>query len=223
MNPQSPLRTPVSPESLRILLADDHEIFRQGVRLLLEREGFQLVGEAADGEEAVQLAQTLDPDVAILDLGMPGLNGIDAARRIREYAPHTQTILLTMYEDETYIVEALRAGMHGYVLKSQTATDLIDTIKEVARGAVLVTPGMSAAAADAYASGETSSRGTLTEREQEIVKMIAEGKTNRIIADALGLSVKTIESHRSKIMQKLNIHRTAELIRYSIRHQLISP
>lgn len=222
MNPPPP-PIPVSPESLRILLADDHEIFRQGVRVLLEREGFQLVGEAADGEEAVQLAQTLDPDVAILDLGMPGLNGIDAARRIRQFAPHTQTILLTMYEDETYLIEALRAGMHGYVLKSQTATALIETIKEVARGAMLVTPGISPAAVDAYASGGTSSRGTLTEREQEIVKMIADGKTNRVIADALGLSVKTIESHRSKIMEKLNIHRTAELIRYSIRHQLISP
>jgi DNA-binding NarL/FixJ family response regulator len=128
-----------------------------------------------------------------------------------------------MYEDETYIIEALRAGMHGYVRKSQTATDLIETIKGVARGAVLLSQAISPAAVDTYASGGTSSRGALTGREQQILKMIAEGKTNRAIADALGLSVKTVESHRSKIMQKLNIHRTAELIRYSIRHKIISP
>lgn len=207
---------------MRVLIADDHKIFRQGLRILLQQQGMEVVGEAADGREAVQLAQALQPDVAILDYGMPVLNGIDAAREIRRNTPRTQTILLTMYEDESAnAIEALRAGVHGYVLKSEDADDLMKTIHEVARGAIHLSTAIPQAAFEGYGAGGRPPGDSLTERERQVLQLIAEGKSSRVISEALSLSIKTVESHRSRIMHKLNVHRAAELIRYAVRHHLV--
>lgn len=215
---------PPQESPLRVLLADDHMIFRQGLRLLLQRQGMDVVAEAGDGLEAVQLAQAQRPDVAVLDYGMPGLNGIAAAREILKRSPRTQTILLSMYEDEeANALEALRAGMHGYVLKSQGAEELVNTIREVSRGAIHISSGATQAALDAYGNGAKVLPDPLTERERQILLMIADGKTSRDISAALLLSAKTVESHRSHIMHKLKIHRTADLIRYAVRRHLVRP
>lgn len=209
---------------MRLLVADDHTIFRQGLLLLLQRQGMEVVAETGDGLEAVQLAQAQRPDVAVLDYGMPGLNGIAAAREIHKRSPRTQTVLLSMYEDEeANALEALRAGMHGYVLKSQGADELVNTIREVSRGAIHISSGVTRAALDAYGSGAKALPDPLTERERQILLLIADGKTSRDISAALQLSAKTVESHRSHIMHKLKIHRTADLIRYAVRRHLVSP
>jgi DNA-binding NarL/FixJ family response regulator len=208
---------------VRVLLADDHGIFRQGLSVLLQQEGFEVVGEAATGTEAVRAAQALRPQVAIIDYGMPGMNGIDVARELQKASPETQTILLTMQEDNASAVEALRAGMHGYVYKSQTAAELIGTIREVARGAIHYSAGLPLAAVEPYGRGGSADPDPLTERERQVLRMIAGGITTRMIAQELGLSAKTVESHRSRIMHKLHMHRAADLIRYAIRRQLISP
>lgn len=210
-------------ETTRVVLADDHKIFRQALRALMQREGIDVVGEASDGEEAVQMSQAFMPDVTVLDFGMPGLNGIDAARKIHEASPKTQTVLLTMHEDESLALEALRAGMHGYLQKSQPADELVTTVQEVARGAIHVSGGMSQTAITAYATGAKVSADPLTAREREVLRHIAEGKSTRQIAKTLKLSPKTVESHRNRLMQKLDVHGTAALTRYAIRRHLIQP
>jgi two-component system, NarL family, response regulator NreC len=210
-------------ETTRVVLADDHKIFRQALRALMQREGIEVVGEASDGEEAVQMTQAFHPDVTVLDFGMPGLNGIDAARKIHEASPDTQTVLLTMHEDESLALEALRAGMHGFLQKSQPADELVTTVQEVARGAIHVSGGMSKSAITAYATGQKTSPDPLTAREREVLRLIAEGKTTRQIARMLRLSPKTVESHRNRLMQKLDIHGTAALTRYAVRRHLIQP
>lgn len=209
-------------KTVRVLLADDHSIFRQSLSMLLEQEGFEVVGEASGGLEAVLKAEALHPDVAVLDYGMPGMNGIDVARELQRSAPGTQTILLTTQEDNASAVEALQAGMHGYLYKSQTAEELVSTVREVARGAIHFNTRLPPKAIDAYASNRDQEPDLLTERERQVLQLIATGRTARDIARILGLSAKTVESHRSRIMQKLHVHRAAELIRYAIRHQLIS-
>jgi len=206
-----------------ILLADDHPMFRQGLKTLLEREGFDIVAEASDGHEAVRLARQLNPRVAVLDIGMPLLNGIDAARDIHKHAPETEVVLLTMYEEEAYVLEALRAGVRGYVLKAQAAEDLLVAIREVLRGAVYLSPGISQAVVDAYMGKSELPIDPLTDRERQVLQLVAEGKTTKAVAEILGLSVKTADSHRTRIMQKLKIHETATLVRYAIRHGLIKP
>lgn len=211
----------VQPHALRILLADDHAVFRQGLSALLQRAGFVVAGEASDGIAAVRLVQTLRPDVALLDSAMPGLDGIEAAREIHKLAPHTQTILLTMHEEHVSAMEALRAGMHGYIYKSQTADDLITTIREVAKGAVHFSAGATQLEMAEPPTGGKQDDEPLTERERQVLIMIASGSTTRDIAQALGLSPKTVESHRNRIMHKLNIHRAAELIRYAVRRHII--
>lgn len=208
---------------LRILLADDHAVFRQSVRLILERASFHVIAEASDGAEAVRLAARFNPDIAILDFSMPELNGIDAAEKIRDICPVTRTILLTMHEGRQYTNEALHAGMLGVVLKSQTASDLVRVVQEVARGALHISPAFSSSVIEAMDIPGRAVHKALTMRERQILQMISDGKTNREMAKELELSPKTIDSHRSKIMQKLNIHRTAELILYSVRHHLIEP
>jgi DNA-binding NarL/FixJ family response regulator len=214
---------PVTDEPVSVLLADDHGIFRQGLAMLLQQEGFEVIAEAATGPEALRAARTLHPQVAILDYGMPGMNGIDVARELQKSSPDIHSILLTMHEDNVSAVEALRAGMHGYVYKSQTATELIGTVREVARGAIHFSAGLPPTAVEAYVSGSPSDPDPLTERERQVLRLIATGNTTRMIAQELGLSPKTIESHRSRIMHKLHIHRAAELIRYAIRRKLITP
>lgn len=208
---------------VRILLADDHGIFRQGVKSLLEREGFEVVAEAGDGREAVRLAQEMSPDVAILDLAMPLLNGLDAAEEIVKVSPRTRTILLTMYSEDPYIAKALQAGIRGYVLKSQTAGDLTQAIQEVIRGGIYLSPGVSRAIVQAYLAKNDIPPNPLTSRERQVLQLIAEGKTTKEVAQLLGISFKTAESHRTRIMAKLDIHETAGLVRYAIREGLIQP
>lgn len=206
---------------LRIILADDHLIVRQGLRTLLEQETYSVVGEAADGREAIRLAQQLQPDVAVLDLAMPLLNGLDAAREISKISPQTRTILLTMHTEDPYVMEALRAGVRGYLLKTQAAQDLIQAVKEVSRGAMYLSPGISGAVVEAYLAKSELPPDPLTLREREVLQLIAEGKTTKEVAAILGVSVKTAESHRTRIMEKLQVHETASLVRYAIRRGLI--
>jgi len=196
-------------------------MFRQGLRALLEREGYEVVAEAADGHEALKLARELTPDVAVLDLGMPLMNGIDAAREIQKRSPQTRVVLLTMYEEDAYVLEALRAGIRGYVLKAQAAADLVGAIREVMRGAVYLSPGISETVVNAYRAKSDLPPDPLTDRERQVLQLIAEGKTTKEAAEVLGLSAKTADSHRTRIMQKLEIHETAGLVRYAIRRGFI--
>lgn len=207
----------------RVILVDDHSMFRQGLHAILEAQDFTIAGEGSDGREAVRLARKLDPDVAILDISMPLLNGIDAAREIHRLAPRTQVVLLTMYKEDAYVLEALRAGIRGYVLKAQAASDLVSAVREVMRGSVYLSPGISEAVVNAYMSQSTPSPEPLSTRERQVLQLVAEGKTTKQIAAILSLSVKTADSHRTRIMKKLDIHETASLVRYAIRRGLIQP
>ena len=209
--------------SLHILLADDHPIVRQGLKLLLEREGFTVVGEASDGREAVGLAQALCPDIALLDFTMPLLNGIDAGRAILQTAPKTKLVLLTMHAEDHHVLEALRAGFKGYVLKTKAAEELVQAIQEVSRGKLYLTPGVSEAVVHAYLAKSELPPEPLSLREREVLQLIAEGKTTKEVAVVLGVSAKTVESHRTRLMAKLNIHETASLVRYAIRRGLVQP
>lgn len=206
---------------VRILLADDHPIFRQGVRSLLEREGLTVEGEAGDGRTATALAAAIFPDVAVLDLGMPLLNGLDAAREIGHASPHTRVVLLTMHTEDPYVIRALQAGVRGYVLKSQAVEDLVQAIREVSRGGIYLSPGVSRTLVDAYLMRRNPDPDPLTRRERQVLQLIAEGKTTKEIASLLTVSVKTAESHRMRLMAKLDIHETAGLVRYAIRQGLV--
>ena len=208
---------------LRIILADDHSIVRQGLRLLLEREGMQVVAEAADGREAVQLAQAHKPDVAVLDLMMPLLNGLEAGRAILHSGAAKGAILLTMHTQEHQIATALRAGIRGYVLKTQAGDDLVHAIRDVFRGEIYLSPGVSQVVVDGYLHGGLPAADTLSPRERQVLQLVAEGKTSKEIATILGLTVKTAESYRAKLMEKLDLHETAALVRYAIRHGIIDP
>lgn len=207
----------------RIVLADDHVLVRQGLKSLLEREHFQVMAEASDGQDAVRLTEAHQPDIAILDISMPTLNGIDAARGLSRSAPKTKVILLTQHEEEQYIHEALEAGVKGYVLKNQVANDLIQAIRQVCRGEFYLSPGISRAVMEAYRNKSERPADPLTVRERQVLQLIAEGKSTRDTASVLGISVKTAESHRMRLMQKLNIHETASLVRYAVRRGLIQP
>lgn len=209
--------------SLRVLLADDHCLVRQGLRALLERAGFEVIGEASDGTEAVRLAQAHTPHVAVLDLTMPNLNGLEAARQILHSSEgKTTVILLTMHTAEHHVAAALRAGVRGYLLKTAAAEDLVHAIREVARGQVFLSPEVSRFVVEGYLTGASVSD-PLAPREREVLQLIAEGKTSKEIAEKLGLTVKTAESYRTNIMEKLDIHETAGLVRYAIRRGLITP
>jgi len=207
----------------RILLADDHVIVRQGFRALLEREGLEVVAEAADGYEAVRLASDLRPEVAILDFAMPLLNGLDAAKQIRLRSPGTRMILLTVHTEDHYVLEALQAGVHGYVVKTQAASDLVQAIRSIGGQAIYLSPTISRAVVEAYFEKAAPPGDVLSSRERQVLQLVAEGKTTKEIAAVLGISVKTADSHRSRIMRKLNIHETAGLVRFAIRRGLINP
>jgi two-component system, NarL family, response regulator NreC len=209
--------------SPRILLADDHQIVRQGIESLLEREGFAVIGKASDGVEAVRLARQFHPDVAVLDLAMPLLNGIAAAREILRDRPEIRPILLTMYTEDSFVLEALRAGIRGYILKTQMAEDLVGAIHAVVRGRVYLSPMISDTVVQAYLSKGDLPPDSLSPREAQVLQLIAEGKSTKDAAGVLGISCKTVESHRQRIMTKLDIHDVAGLVRHAIRRGLVRP
>ncbi|MBV9723747.1 MAG: response regulator transcription factor [Gammaproteobacteria bacterium] len=202
--------------TIRLVLADDHVLVRQGLRKLLEAAGFVVAGEAGDGLEAVHLVRRENPDVAIIDIGMPQFNGLSAALELTHTQPHVRLIMLTQHDQPQYVAEALRCGVKGYVLKNQAARDLVRAIEGVCRGEVYLSPGVSSAIAEAYASQDPTVDG-LSVRERQVLQLIAEGSSTKDIAARLGISAKTVESHRSKLMRKLDIHDTAGLVRYAIR------
>ena len=206
---------------LRVLLADDHAMFLQGLRSLLERDGIEVAGEALDGREAVRLAGQLSPDVAVLDLSMPLLNGLDAAREIRKVSPDTKLIILTRHTEEQYVIEALRAGVNGYLLKTKAAAVLVQAIKDISTGSLYVSHALSPDVLQAYLAREELRTSALSGREREVLQLIAEGKSMKEIAALLGISVKTVETHRMRLMEKLHIHETAGLVRYAIRQGMI--
>jgi DNA-binding NarL/FixJ family response regulator len=211
------------PVPLRVLLADDHVLVRDGIKVTLEVNGFNIVGEASEGREAVKMVRELKPDVAVFDVSMPGLNGVDAARIALKELPGLKVVLLTVHTENEYVDEALRAGVSGYVLKKQATADLIRAIQEVSLGNIYLSPGISRAVMEAFRSGQQLASRTLTAREREVLQLIAEGRTTKEIGSVLGISVKTAETHRSRVMDKLEIRDTAGLVRYAIRMGLISP
>lgn len=206
-----------------VILADDHLMVRQAIRTMLEREGFSVVGEASNGHEAIRLARQLRPMVAILDYGMPLLNGIDAAVEIQKQAPQTQVVMLTMYDDDTQALEALKNGIRGYVLKTQASPDLVTALQEVMLGEVYLSPRISGTVVRSLVSGHELPDELLTSRERQVLQLIAEGRTTKEIAGLLNVSVKTAESHRSHIMQRLDMHNIAGLVRYAIKRGMIDP
>jgi len=206
---------------LKILLADDHQIVRQGLRALLEQKGFTVVGEAADGLEAVRLAKNEHPDVAVLDLSMPLLNGVDAARQIKQDLPTIKSILLTMHTDEQYVLDAIRAGCSGYILKSEAATDLVKAIQDVSHGLTHLSSRVSRTVVEGYLDNKEPRLDPLSPRERQVLQLIAEGKTTKEVATLLNVSVKTADAHRTSLMKKLDMHGTAELVRYAIRTGLV--
>jgi two-component system, NarL family, response regulator NreC len=207
---------------IRVILADDHELVRQGLKLLLEREGFSVIGEAPDGYKAVELAAAVGPDVAVFDIGMPVLNGLDAARAIQRASHKTKAILLTRHDEEQYVTEALRAGVKGYVLKNQAAMDLVTAIRQVSQGEIYLSPSIARTVAGAFLTKGNAPADPLTLRERQVLQLISEGKSSKEVGVQLGISVKTAESHRTRLMQKLDIHDVASLVRYAIRRGLVT-
>jgi DNA-binding NarL/FixJ family response regulator len=210
---------------IRVLIADDHGIVRSGLRMLLERHSdLAVVGEASDGVEALELSQAEHPDVAVLDVSMPRMTGLQAARAIRAHVPDTRVLLLSMHDDERYFLEGLEAGAAGYVLKRAADTDLINAVRTVADGRAFLSDEAQRALMDAWLDGEiTEAEDPLTPRELEVVKLIAEAFTNRQIAETLTLSEKTVESHRANLLAKLGMRDRVELVRYAIRRGLVEP
>jgi DNA-binding NarL/FixJ family response regulator len=210
---------------ISLVLADDHPIFRQGLKALLEKEGFNVLADCTNGIEAVAVVDKLHPDVAVLDFSMPRLNGLDAARQILGVSPRTKVIMLTIHREEQYVVEALNAGVKGYVLKSEAATELVEAIREAYKGNAYLSPGISRYAVESClmkTKGEAPAE-ILSPRELQVLQLIAEGNTTRVIAEQLKLTVKTAESYRTGLMAKLDIHETASLVRYAVRRGLVTP
>ncbi|HTP31322.1 MAG TPA: response regulator transcription factor [Candidatus Acidoferrales bacterium] len=214
--------------SIRILLADDHTVVRKGLRLLLEsHEGFQVIADAADGREAVALAEQHRPDVVVMDIAMPTLNGIEAARQIGAALPQTAIVILSMHSDEAYVLKALKAGARAYLLKDSAEHDLINAVKAVSDGKAFFSPAISKMLVEDYVrqmqeQNVEDSFDLLTTREREILQLLAEGRSNKEVASVLQLSLYTVETHRANIFQKLNLHSGAELILYAIRKGVIS-
>ncbi len=228
--PRPHLRYPrgeMSRPQIRVLIADDHQLMRSGLRGLLEREGeFQVVAEAGDGYEAIERAIEYKPDIILLDVGMPRLNGTDAAQRISEKLPATRIIMLSMHSDESYVLKALKAGARGYLLKASPEADVLAAARAVAAGNAYFSPSITKLLVEDYV-GELRRRGVedsydlLSIREKEILQLLAAGRSNREISEMLHISITTTESHRSNILQKLHLHNLAELILYAVRKGLI--
>jgi two-component system, NarL family, response regulator NreC len=215
-------------KKIRILLADDHTLIRGGLRLIIEQHAdLSVVGEAEDGRQAVALAASLKPDVAVLDIGMPNLNGIEAAKQITESDSGTAVVVLSMHRDETYILRALKAGVRGYLLKDSAESDLVRAIRSVAERKSFFSPAVSKVLLDDYMqklkrTGAEDSYDLLTPREREILQLVAEGKANKEVAAVLNLSVHTVETHRSNIMEKLKLKSLPDLILYAVRKGIIA-
>ena len=207
----------------RILLADDHTVVRRGCAQILSKQpDMEVVGEANNGREAVDLAQQLQPDVVLMDVTMPSLNGIEGTRRIYDSCPRTKVLALSMHHDAVYVREILRAGARGYVVKDANDDALIEAVRAVARGEAYLSPSIADAVLSDYRRHVTNPIDLLTSREREVLQMIAEGRTNKEIAKILELSVYTVEAHRGKIMEKLNLHNTGDIVRFALRNGLIS-
>ncbi len=211
---------------ISVLLVDDHALLRAGLRALLETySDIEVVGEAGDGEEAIRLVRALRPDVVLMDVGMPGMNGLVATRYILEENPATRVLILTQYSNKEYVLPLLEVGAAGYVLKQAADTDLVKAIRAVHRGDSFLYPPIARILMEAYASNEQSTDPyeTLTSREREVLVLVAQGHSNREIADILHISPKTVDVHRTRLMKKLDLHRVADITRYAIRHGLIDP
>jgi DNA-binding NarL/FixJ family response regulator len=207
---------------IRILLADDHAVVRQGFRMILSGQpDMEIVGEAGTGREAVELAERLKPEVVVMDVSMPELNGIEATRRLAASTPHTRVLALSMHKDSVYVREILRAGARGYLLKDSLAADLVSAVRAVASGEGYLSPQVSDAVLDDYRRHVTNPIDLLTSREREVLQMLAEGKTNKEIAAVLNLSPYTVEAHRGRVMEKLNVHTLADLVRFAVRNGLV--
>ena len=215
-------------KKVRILLADDHTVMREGLRAALEHQPtFEVVGEAADGSQATNLAASLSPDVVVMDIAMPNLNGVEATRQMVSKHPAISVVILSMYSDETYVMRALKAGARAYLLKDSAFTDLIRAIESVSQGKSYFSPKISRILAEDYVralkqKGSVDSYELLTAREREILQLLAEGKSNKEVATKLNISLYTVETHRGRILQKLNLHSAAELVLYAVRKGIIS-
>jgi two-component system, NarL family, response regulator NreC len=212
---------------LRVLLADDHSIVRRGLRSLLEDAGHSVVAEAADGLEAVRLSEEHRPDLVILDIGMPKLNGIEVAARTQKLEKPPGVIVLSMHGDESYIIRALSAGARAYLLKSATDEDLLPAVRAVASGKPFFSPAVAGMLVEDYVRrlqtrGQTDSFDLLTDREKEILQLLAEGRSNKEVATQLNVGLSTVETHRGNLMQKLNLHNTAEIVLYAVRKGIIA-
>jgi DNA-binding NarL/FixJ family response regulator len=211
---------------MKVLVVDDHEVVRQGIRLVLETDPeLEVVGEAASGEDAIERVRDLKPNVVVMDIGMPGLSGFEATRRIRQSHPDVQVLALTVHDSEAYVFQMLQAGATGYIVKRAPAADVIQAVKRAYHGEAVLHPSVAKLLIRDYLTrvekGEEASYDTLSDREREILKLIAEGKTNREIADLLFLSVKTVQAHRANLMRKLGMHDRTELVKYAIRKGII--
>ena len=212
--------------NIKVLVADDHTILRQGIKALLDNQaGIEVIGEAKDGREALALIERLLPDVILMDIGMPGLNGLEATRRIKKKFPGIKVLVLTMYTNEEYVFQILNAGANGYLVKETAFQDLISAIKAVYRDEAFMSPSISKKVINRYTQGVRKTNDTtcdiLTTREREILQLIAEGSSSKKIAEALFISPKTVETHRTHIMDKLNIHNRTDLIKYAIRTGIV--
>lgn len=217
-------------QKLRILLVDDHDIVRQGLRAIIENQpGWEVVGEASTGREAVAMAKQMGPDVVVLDVAMPDLNGLEATRQILDAIPQSEVLILTMYDSDELVHDVLAAGARGYLLKSNAGAELVAAIDALSRHKPFLTLRISEMVLDGYRDSggrsfePTPSRYRLTAREREIVQLLAEGKSNKEIAVALGISTRTAETHRGNVMRKLNVHSIGELVRYAIRNKIVQP
>jgi len=211
--------------NIRVLVVDDHAMFREGIRSLLQgQEDVETVGEATDGREAVEMVHQLTPEVVLMDIAMPGMGGLEATRRIHREYPNVKVLVLTQYEDSEYILSMIKAGAKGYIAKTATASELVSAIRTVHKGESFLYPSAATAVVEEYlmrATGEKNEYEHLTDREREILQLVAEGRTNREIADRLFISVKTILRHRTNVMEKLGFHNRTELIKYAISNGLI--
>ncbi len=213
---------------IRVFLADDHQLFREGIRSLLGRApDIEVVGEAGDGQDAVAQVKTLVPDVVLMDISMPGMNGLEAAAQMKESTPSAKVLILTVHESNQYVSQMLQVGAAGYVVKSVSSTELVSAVRAVYQGNVYLYPSIARMIIQDYlkqaASGQDSSLDGLTPRETEILKLIAGDRRNKEIADMLGISLKTVQAHRTSLMMKLGLHDRTQLVKYAIRKGLISP